>query len=454
MKVFRTLGISVVAGAATLAATSVPAQAQVSLQDVLNAARAESAAVAEQNREREARFLAERNTQRQKLAQIEAQVNQATAESNRLDGLFEANFEQINQLKADLQEKQGEFGELFGAARSAAGDLATQLEASIISAQYPGRTAALQETAQSETLPSVEELQELYFTMLQEMTAQSEVASFPASVFEAGGQPADADVTRIGPFVAFSGGKYLVYQSDYDGLAFLSRQPAGAAGAVEAARRVANYNGDGYVRGVIDPSLGTILGLTVQRPTLAETIAQGRTVGYVILAILAFGALLGIYKWVTLFMTGGAVRGQMRKKKASKGNPLGRIMQAYESNTSADVETLALKLDDAVLKEVPKLEGGLNLIKVLAAVAPLLGLLGTVIGMIRTFQAITLYGTGDPQLMASGISEALVTTVLGLVAAIPLLLIHAFASGAARNVSQILEEQSAGMIAEHAESRG
>ena len=140
------------------------------------------------------------------------------------------------------------------------------------------------------------------------------------------------------------------------------------------------------------------------------------------------------------------------RKKPSKSNPLGRVMLAYENTQSNDVETVALKLDDAILKEVPKLESGLNLVKVLAATAPLLGLLGTVIGMINTFQAITLFGTGDPQIMASGISEALVTTVLGLIAAIPLLLLHAFASGASKRVSQVLEEQAAGIIAEHAES--
>ena len=184
-----------------------------------------------------------------------------------------------------------------------------------------------------------------------------------------------------------------------------------------------------------------------------KRIAQGRSVGYIILGILAFGALLGVYKLVTLWGVGGAVRSQVRRQKASKGNPLGRIMLAYENAQSKDTETVALKLDDAILKEVPRLEGGLNLIKVLAAVAPLLGLLGTVIGMINTFQAITLFGTGDPQIMAGGISEALVTTVLGLIAAIPLLLLHAFASGAAKRVTQILEEQAAGIIAEHAEGR-
>ena len=129
-------------------------------------------------------------------------------------------------------------------------------------------------------------------------------------------------------------------------------------------------------------------------------------------------------------------------------------MQMYAGDRDADMETLQLKLDYAVIKEVPKLEGALNIVKVLAAVAPLMGLLGTVIGMIVTFQAITLFGTGDPKLMAGGISQALVTTVLGLIAAIPLLLLHAFAANASRRVSQVLEEQSAGMVAEYAEGRG
>jgi biopolymer transport protein ExbB len=256
--------------------------------------------------------------------------------------------------------------------------------------------------------------------------------------------------------VSFSDGKYLQYKSLEDSpelgnvLQFLARQPAGDV--TGAANRVANASGDGFVKGAIDPSLGTLLGLIVESPTIGERIDQGRFIGKVIIAAALFGILLGVYKWVTLTMTAGAVRGQVRRKKPSKSNPLGRVMMAYENTQSNDVETVALKLDDAILKEVPRLESGLNLIKVLAATAPLLGLLGTVIGMINTFQAITLFGTGDPQIMAGGISEALVTTVLGLIAAIPLLLLHAFAAGASKRVSQILEEQAAGIIAEHAES--
>src|SRR5690606_32535433 len=123
---------------------------------------------------------------------------------------------------------------------------------------------------------------------------------------------------------------------------------------------------------------------------------------------------------------------QMRSNTIDPGNPLGRVLSAYEEQPGLDVEALELKLEGAVLKEVSVLDRGLGTIKVLAAVSPLIGLLGTVVGMIVTFQAITLWGTGEPKIMAGGISQALVTTVQGLVAAIPLLLLHSLAHGRAR----------------------
>jgi biopolymer transport protein ExbB len=447
MKRFKLASLSLIAGVAA-AAMGVPASAQdVTLDQVLQAVRQERRDVSQENRERLQRFQAERNQQQALLSQVRQQVTAAAAESTRLEGVMEQNKAAIAELDQELASKQGEFQELFGAARTAAADLNAQVERSIISAQYTGRSDALRELAQTEKLPTEEQLRDLWEIMIQQMAEQGKTATFPARIVQASGESAEAEVTRIGPFVAFSGGKYLTYDSG--ALKFLARQPAGDI--TGAASRVANASGDGFVRGAIDPSLGTLLGLVVETPTLRERIDQGRFIGKVIIVAAILGIILGIYKWVTLTMTAGAVRAQVRRKKASKANPLGRVMLAYENTASNDVETVALKLDDAILKEVPKLEGGLNLIKVLAAVAPLLGLLGTVIGMINTFQAITLFGTGDPQIMASGISEALVTTVLGLVAAIPLLLLHAFAAGASKRVAQILEEQAAGIIAEHAE---
>ncbi|MEM9617461.1 MAG: MotA/TolQ/ExbB proton channel family protein [Pseudomonadota bacterium] len=456
MKFFKLAGLSLVAGVAALGmdisngnlVSGASAQdTAITLDQVLQAVRRERTEVSQENQEREARFLQQRNQQQSLLNQARAQVAAAEAESTRLEGVMETNQVTIDELDAELASKQGEFQELFGAARTAAADLNAQLQGSIISAQFPGRGETLRELAQTEKLPSEDQLRDLWEIMLQQIAEQGKTVAFPARIVQANGQAADATVTRIGPYVAFENGRYLTY--DGDNLQFLARQPR--SDVTGAASRVENASGDGFVRGAIDPSLGVLLGLVVETPTVTERIDQGRFIGKVIIGAALFGIALGIYKWVTLTMTAGAVRGQVRKKKASKSNPLGRVMLAYENTASNDVETVALKLDDAILKEVPKLESGLNLVKVLAATAPLLGLLGTVIGMINTFQAITLFGTGDPQIMAGGISEALVTTVLGLIAAIPLLLLHSFASGAAKRVSQILEEQAAGIIAEHAE---
>ncbi|MFQ5563169.1 MAG: MotA/TolQ/ExbB proton channel family protein [Parvularculaceae bacterium] len=459
MKFFKLAGLSLFVGVAAIGMniaggnifTPASAQQQITLDQVLQAVRRERSEVSEENRQREQRFLRERNNQQAELNRVRRQVAAAEAESTRLEGVMEANQAEIDRLDVLLSEKQGEFQELFGAARSAAGDLSAQLRLSLISAQYPGRSEVMAELAQTETLPTEEQLRDLWEMMVQQIVEQSKVVKFNAEVVAANGKATTEEITRIGPFVAFSDGKYLTYKSERGHLEFLARQPGGdVTGAASAVERA---TGDGFVRGVIDPSLGTLLGLVVETPTAIERVKQGRFVGYTIIVVASLAALLGIYKWVTLTMTAGAVRSQVRRKRASKSNPLGRVMLAYEATQSNNVETVALKLDDAILKEVPRLEGGLNLVKVIAAVAPLLGLLGTVIGMINTFQAITLFGTGDPQIMASGISEALVTTVLGLISAIPLLLLHAFASGAAKRVTQILEEQAAGLIAEHAEGR-
>ncbi|MCQ8185641.1 MotA/TolQ/ExbB proton channel family protein [Parvularcula maris] len=455
----KTLQKGLIAGAALIAGTSSMAFAQdqqISLEDVLRAARQEQQAARQADRDRERAFLAERDRQAARVAEIRAQVAAADAESDRLTAEFETNDARITELSNQLQEAQGEFGELFGAARSAAGDFAAQLDDSVISAQFRGRSQPLREVAESDTLPSEEQLRFITDVMFEQIVAQSNVATFEAPVVNAAGETTTAQITRIGPFSAFdASGNYYTMKSLEDGrsrLTQLARNP-GTANAVKNAQGVSGYSGEGLRAGTIDPSLGQLLGLVIETPTMSERFHSGELVGYIITGILLLGTLIGIYKLVTLSSTKSAVKSQMRRKSPSRGNPLGRIMMAYESNTAVDTETLALKLDDAVLKELPKLDSGLNLLKVLAAVAPLLGLLGTVVGMIQTFQQITLFGTGDPQIMAGGISLALITTVMGLIAAIPLLLLHAFASGTARSVASILEQQAAGMIAEHAEAR-
>ena len=108
----------------------------------------------------------------------------------------------------------------------------------------------------------------------------------------------------------------------------------------------------------------------------------------------------------------------------------------------ADRETQESVLQEAILNQLPRVERGMAVLAVLGAIAPLLGLLGTVTGMIETFRVITLYGTGDPKLMSGGISEALVTTELGLAVAIPIMLCHTFLSRRVSHIVGDMEEKA------------
>ncbi|MEZ5920688.1 MAG: MotA/TolQ/ExbB proton channel family protein [Parvularculaceae bacterium] len=464
MKLFKLAGASIIAGVAAFslgasagaqdapAAPAQPAAKQLTLDQVLQAVRKEHSESSAENRQREQRFLAERNNQQALLNQVRSQVVAAGNESTRLEGVMSDNQKEIDTLDQDLATKQGQFQELFGAARSAAADLTAQLEQSLISSEYPGRADELREVAQTDTLPTETQLRYLWTTFVQQIAEQSKVVTFDAQVAQANGTAADKEITRIGPFVAFSDGKYLTYDTTLGQLSFLARQPAGWV--TGAAKSVENAKGDNFVRGVIDPSLGKLLGLIVETPGLQERIKQGGPIGSLTIGLGILAFLWGVFRWFTLSTTASAVKAQARRAKPSKSNPLGRVMLAYEAvENKNDVGAIEAALDDAILKEIPKLESGLSLVKIISNVAPLLGLLGTVIGMVITFQSITLFGTGDPQIMASGISIALMTTVIGLVVSIPLVLLHAFASGAASRVTQILEEQAAGIIAEHADGR-
>lgn len=402
--------------------------------------------------QREQEFGVERNQQRNALARAQSDLAAEERRADELEATFNTNEQEINELSQLLNERLGDFGELFGVVRQIAGDTRAQLDLSLISAQYPGRGRVMDRLTNSRQLPSVRDIEDMWIILQEEMTQQGVVAEFQANVVAGDGSSEARDVIRIGPFTAVTAdsGEFLRYEAETGALNIVPRQPAarfrGAAGTLANAQRGTLTNA------AIDPSQGQILGLLVQTPNIVERIEQGKEVGYIIIVIGSLGVLLALLRLLQLIGVAGAVRGQMRKPDApKKGNPLGRVLMAYHDNQDADVETLELKLDDAILKEMPRLEWGLNTVKVLAAVSPLLGLLGTVTGMIIVFQQITLFGTGDPKLMAGGISQALVTTVLGLCAAIPLLLLHSLASGQSRSVVQVLEEQATGLVARHAE---
>jgi biopolymer transport protein ExbB len=191
----------------------------------------------------------------------------------------------------------------------------------------------------------------------------------------------------------------------------------------------------------------------IARPNLQERVQQGGLVGYLIIALGIIGLLIALERMVVLGIASRKVSAQLKSDTPRQDNALGRVLSVHDANKAADTETLELKLSEAIFKETPTLNRALLFLKIISVVAPLMGLLGTVTGMIKTFQAITLYGTGDPKLMAGGISQALVTTVLGLCVAIPMVLLHTLVSGRSRRIVQVLQEQSAGIIATHAEQQ-
>ncbi|MEA3589000.1 MotA/TolQ/ExbB proton channel family protein [Pseudidiomarina sp. 1APP75-27a] len=440
--------------AALALAFAAPAFSQepVNLDQLLQQLKEGKFAQSQANEEREARFRAQAEQQQQVLREAIAKRDQLEQASARLEGQFETNERDLAALEDALTQRMGSLKELFGVLQQVAGDTASNLRNSYVSVEFPGRSDALSDLAQkmgsSSKLASIEEIESVWFALQQEMTESGKVSQFSTQVTLANGEKETKPVIRVGTFNMVSDGKYLELIPGTDAVAELMRQPAGRY--LNTAEALVESN-DNPVRFGLDPTGGSILGLLVQAPDLQERIDQGSTVGYIILALGAVGLLIALERFVTLILMGGKVKRQLKNAQAQDDNPLGRVMAVKDKYPQADTETLELKLSEAILREVPKITRNLTFIKIISVVAPLLGLLGTVTGMINTFQAITLFGTGDPKLMAGGISQALVTTVLGLVVAIPMTLLFATLNTRSKNLVHVLQEQASGIIAERSE---
>jgi biopolymer transport protein ExbB len=425
-----------------------------SLDELLREVQAGRQQEQELNRRREEEFRRRKAEQQALLGQAEGERARLEARSAELERVFQENERTLAVLDEQLRGRLGSLGELFGVVRQVAGDTRSVVEGSIASAQHPGRAAPLDAIAQSRKLPAIEQLEELWYRLQHEMTESGKVVRFRAPVVLPDGSHEEREVVRVGVFSALSDGEFLVYQAPKEGasegsLALLPRQPGGRF--TRAADDFAEAS-DGREDAPIDPSKGSILGLLVQAPTARERIDQGGPVGYTIIVLGIVGGALAVWRFLALSAVGRRVAAQARQERGSPDNPLGRLMQVYEANPGVATETLELRLDEAVMRELPPLERALTTIRVISVVAPLLGLLGTVTGMIKTFQVITLFGTGDPKMMAAGIAEALVTTMLGLIVAIPLTFLHSLVSDRSKAVTEVLDEQAAGMIARRAEA--
>ena len=420
--------------------------------DLLKQVQDSSRAAAKGNEQREQRFLRNRDEQADLLRQAEAELASAKARADRIKQQYEARQREIGELKSRIQGRSGDLAQLFTTVRQSAADFRVQAADSLISAQFPERLAFLEGFVRNDTVLGLDELERYWFTLQQELTENGKVTEFKAQVVDADGAKRNESVIRVGAFTAFGDGDYLYTPAGTGQLVAFTPQPAGEL------RDLADDFADGdddWMAVLVDPSRGALLAAESQRPDIGERIEQGGIIGYVVIALGIFGAAMALYQLVYLTLVGQRVRRQLRSIiSPSDDNPLGRVLASLRSEVGVhDPEVLEVKLSEAVLKETPKLERFQGALRMIVAAGPLLGLLGTVTGMIITFQVITEVGAADPKLMAGGISQAMVTTVLGIGIAIPLLFINVLLGSRSRSLIQILDEQSAGLLARELEAR-
>ena len=438
------------------AALSLNASAQqgASLDTLLKQVREGRISESKENRQREQEFKRNRARQNDLLKQANRQRAAEEARSARMEAVFDENELVIGEQSELLTKRLGSLKELFGVLQQAAGDARGQFEVSLTNIQYPDRGDFLTELAEkmgsSSKLASLEEIERLWFELQREMTESGKVSRFTTKVVLPGGDEVSKEIIRVGVFNLVSDGKYLKYDTNTGKVSELLRQPQERFVSTARAMSAAS---SGIVTFGFDPTRGQLLALLVEEPSWVErATTQGGTIGWIIIILGAFAVVVAFIKMTLTTIASMAVSSQRRNLGTpSKGNPLGRVLQVYHDNKNIDVESLELRMGEAVLKEIPKINRFNTLLKVIAVVAPLLGLLGTVTGMIITFQAITLFGTGDPKLMAGGISQALVTTMLGLCVAIPTVFLHSLVAGSSRRLVEVLEEQATGLVAEASE---
>ena len=441
LAVIATLGLSVGA---------INVQANNQLDQLLEQVKKDRISEGKINAQREAEFKAARADKQALLNKAKRELQAEKDRGERLAKQFSQNETTLGQKAVELDNAKADLGEIFGVVRRQANETIGTITGSIISAQYPGREKLLASLAEAKELPTIAELEELWIALQTEMTESGKVSKFDVEVVSLDGDSTTKTVTRVGSFNLMTDTNYLIYNIET-----LQVQPLGRPAEshyLDSVKGFTSTPSGQFTSLYVDPSKGNLLRLNTQKATLEDRYHAGGLVGYIITVVLGVGFLIAFVRLAILFSMRAGMSKQLKNTdNPSSNNPLGRILKVYHDNKDADVENLELKLDEAILRELPKIDSGITLIKIFAAIAPLLGLLGTVVGMINTFQQITLFGTGDPKIMAGSISMALVTTALGLIAALPLILVHAIVAGQAKSVSNILDQESAGIIAAHSE---
>ncbi len=442
-----TIGTIIAMLVAALTTTAYGAEADVDA--LVESVRQEALREAEFDEERIQRFLNAREEQRALLQTARAELAAANRRADQLRTEYEDNERTLTEYEAALEERAGDLNDLFAIVRQTALSAQGVLGTSLVAAEQEERSTFLTDLGKGEIKPTIDDIKRLWTTIMYEVAESGKVVRFNATVIKPQGDEQAQKVTRAGVFNSVSEGAFLRYLPESGKLVELSRQPAPR---FQRMARELESATSGVVPMALDPSKGAILSLMVQSPDLNERLKQGGAIGYLILVLGALGVIIVLQRAFGILFARRAIDAQARaagEAEPDSKNALGRLEKVAKDMAGDDLEAIGIRLDEQLAEESSRLNRGLPTVAVLAAVSPLLGLLGTVTGMIETFQSITLFGTGDPKLMSGGISQALITTQLGLAVAIPLVLFHSLLVGRANRIVERLGKYSSDLLTGH-----
>ncbi|HGE6064570.1 TPA: MotA/TolQ/ExbB proton channel family protein [Vibrio cholerae] len=399
------------------------------------------------NQQREAGFVQTAQELQAAKAELLAERNRLQKEADQLSSQFSDNENTLARLEETLRLETGSLGEMFGVVRQNAKELQSELDQSVTGVEPRAHQQSIDDVVAAKTLPSMAQLRGLWQAMSEEIRASGQVKTTEIQWLNGQGETQTVPALRLGSLGLISEQGYVKWDNARQQALSYQQLPSDFPTFSHIRTLV---DGD-VVTMKVDPSRGVLLEQLALTPTLSQRLQAGGVIGNVILVLLGVGLIIALYRGAILATLRQKIKAQLKNPEQPGNNPLGRILAVYNKEQQRSVEALELRLLEAVVDEQNHLETGLSMLKLLAALAPMLGLLGTVTGMIETFQVITQFGNGDPKVMAGGISMALVTTVEGLIAAIPLLLAHNILSAQAEAIRNILEKQGIGLVAQQAE---
>ncbi|KUI99520.1 MotA/TolQ/ExbB proton channel family protein [Vibrio sp. MEBiC08052] len=425
-----------------------PTLADTNQKPLVNQAQAAQQQERQHNREREGAFQQTEQTLREEAERLQKNKAALQKEIDSLTSQFSKNESALAKQEEKLRLETGSLGEIFGVVRQNAKTLKSDLSHSITQIDRQTYTPVVDDIVAAKSLPSLKQLNGLWQSMNEQIRASGEVASVNIPYVDEAGIKKTEAAARLGSFGLITDQGYMNWDHNKQVAIPYLKQPDDGPTLGSIAPLLAGQTQPL----IVDPSKGTLLAQLANAPTMLDRLKAGGVVGNIILGLLAIGLIIGLFRGISLAVIKQKIKAQLKTPERHGDNPLGRVLSVYDKEKHRSVEALELRLLEVVVDEQSHLEKGLSMLKLLAALAPMLGLLGTVTGMIETFQVITQFGNGDPKVMAGGISMALITTVLGLVAAMPMLLAHNILSSQAESIRTILEKQGIGLVAAQAEN--